>query len=67
MKFSTQVLYNLPLDVLANVPFVDVPEGESLGFSDEIDLYRQYSTPSSLAGKAVISNELGATQSKAYS
>jgi hypothetical protein len=67
MKFSSQVLYNLPLDVLANVPFVDVPEGESLGFSDEIDLYRQYSTPSSLAGKAVISNELGATQSKAYS
>jgi len=67
MRFSTQVLYNLPLDVLANVPFVDVPEGESLGFNDEIDLYRQYSTPSSLAGKAVISNELGAVQSKAYS
>lgn len=67
MKFSTQVLYNLPLDVLANVPFVDVPEGESLGFNDEIDMYRQYSTPALMAGKPVISNEMGAVQSKAYS
>lgn len=67
VEFSAQVLYNLPLDVLANVPIVDAPECESLGFRNNIDLYRQYASPAILAGKRIISNELGAEASKAYS
>jgi hypothetical protein len=44
-----------------NIPVVDVPECESLQFGDSIDGYRQFSGPALLAGKKVISNEMGAT------
>ncbi|RFU31735.1 hypothetical protein B7463_g4619, partial [Scytalidium lignicola] len=66
LKFSAQISYNLPMDMLSNVPFVDVPECESLDFSDLIDGYRQYSGPANLAGRSVISSECGAVRGEAY-
>ncbi|OOQ84565.1 hypothetical protein PEBR_30043 [Penicillium brasilianum] len=61
LKHSAQVSYNLPMDMEVNIPFVDVPECESLQFGDNVDGYRQFSGPALLAGKKVISNEMGAT------
>ncbi|KAF9891846.1 hypothetical protein FE257_003331 [Aspergillus nanangensis] len=66
LQYSSQVSYNMPLDALANVPFVDAPECESLQFSDNVDGYRQFSGPAVLTGKRVISNEMGAVTPKAY-
>ncbi|KAL3468836.1 hypothetical protein BJX99DRAFT_268992 [Aspergillus californicus] len=60
LTYSAQVSYNLPMDTLTNVPVVDAPECESLQFGDNIDGYRQFSGPAYLAGKAVVSNEMGA-------
>lgn len=60
LAFSSQVSYNLPMDTATNVPMVDVPECESLQFADNIDGYRQFSGAAYLAGKAIISNEMGA-------
>ncbi|OJI87448.1 hypothetical protein ASPTUDRAFT_137504, partial [Aspergillus tubingensis CBS 134.48] len=65
LQYSAQVSYNLPMDMEANVPVVDAPECESLQFGDSVDAYRQFSGPALLAGKRVISNEMGAT-SAAY-
>lgn len=50
----------MSLDELENIPKVNAPEDESLEFANEIDRYRQYAGPANLAGKRVISNELGA-------
>ncbi|KAL4894986.1 hypothetical protein BDV59DRAFT_200244 [Aspergillus ambiguus] len=66
LQTSFQVSYNMPLDALANVPFVDAPECESLQFSDNVDGYRQFSGPAILTGKRVISNEMGAVMFKAF-
>ena len=66
-QFSAQVVYNLPMDMLANIPDVNAPECESLGFSHVIDAYRQFSGPANLAGKRVISSELGAQPEQVYS
>ncbi|KAL3461690.1 hypothetical protein BJX64DRAFT_300077 [Aspergillus heterothallicus] len=66
VKFSTQVGYNLPVDMLTNIPLVDIPECESLGFNNEIDGYRQYAGPANLAGRNIISSELGANYPIAY-
>ncbi|KAK4555453.1 hypothetical protein LTR86_007205 [Recurvomyces mirabilis] len=66
-QYSAQVVYNLPMDMLANVPHVNAPECESLGFNHLIDGYRQYSGPTNLAGKRVISSELGAQRNEVYS
>lgn len=66
LQMSAQVSYNLPMDVEANIPFVNAPECESLQFQDNIDGYRQFSGPAHLAGKRVISNEMGAVMLKAY-
>ncbi|KNG86833.1 hypothetical protein ANOM_004910 [Aspergillus nomiae NRRL 13137] len=66
LQYSSQVGYNLNIDVLANVPDVNAPECESLGFSDSVDGYRQFVGPATLAGKRVISNEMGAVFDKAY-
>lgn len=66
LQMSTQVSYNLPMDMEANTPFVNAPECESLQFSNNIDGYRQFSGPANLAGKRVISNEMGAVMFKAY-
>jgi hypothetical protein len=61
LKHSAQVSYNFPMDMEVNIPVVDVPECESLQFGDNVDGYRQFSGPALLAGKKVISNEMGAT------
>jgi hypothetical protein len=65
-EFSAQVVYNLGMDMLANIPYVNAPETESLGFDHQIDWYLQYSGPANLAGKQVISSELGAFFGLAY-
>ena len=46
---------------------MDAPECESLGFVDSVDLYRQFSGPAHLAGKTIISNEMGAVHQPAFS
>ncbi|KAE8137002.1 hypothetical protein BDV38DRAFT_293566 [Aspergillus pseudotamarii] len=61
LEFSAQVSYNLPMDMEVNIPVVDAPECESLQFGDSVDAYRQFSGPALLAGKRIISNEMGAT------
>jgi hypothetical protein len=66
-QYSAQVVYNLPMDMLANIPAVNGPECESLGFNHVIDAYRQFAGPANLAGKRVISSELGAQRNEAYS
>jgi hypothetical protein len=55
------------MDMLANIPAVNGPECESLGFNHVIDAYRQFAGPANLAGKRVISSELGAQRNEAYS
>ncbi|OJI95758.1 hypothetical protein ASPVEDRAFT_57912 [Aspergillus versicolor CBS 583.65] len=69
VEFSNQVGYNMPVDMEVkqrNIHLVDAPECESLGFNNDIDAYRQYAGPANLAGKRVISSELGADSSYAY-
>jgi hypothetical protein len=66
LQMSAQVSYNLPMDMEANIPFVNAPECESLQFESNIDGYRQFAGPANLAGKRVISNEMGAVMMKAY-
>ncbi len=45
---------------------VGAPELESLGFSESIDSYRQFTGPAHLAGRNVISTEIGAQRIGAY-
>ncbi|PYH97995.1 hypothetical protein BO71DRAFT_447541 [Aspergillus ellipticus CBS 707.79] len=66
LQYSSQVSYNLPMDMLASIPSVGAPECESLGFGNSIDGYRQFSGPAVLSDKKVISNEMGAVESEAY-
>ncbi|KAF2645734.1 secreted protein [Massarina eburnea CBS 473.64] len=66
LQFSAQLSYNLPMDMLANIPTVDAPEMESLDFSDLVDGYRQYAGPANLARRRVISSECGAVRGEAY-
>ncbi|KAI9668279.1 MAG: hypothetical protein M1821_001099 [Bathelium mastoideum] len=66
LQFSAQISYNLAMDMLANVPNVDAPECESLGFNHLIDGYRQYCGPANLAGKRLVSTECGANPDEAY-
>lgn len=60
IQLSVQPAYGLPMDMQATIPFVDVPECESLTFLDLIDSYRQFIGPANLAQRNIISNELGA-------
>lgn len=48
------------------ISHVQVPELESLGFSENIDLYRQFTGAAHLAGRNVISTEIGAMPGGAY-
>lgn len=66
LQMSTQVSYNLPMDMEANIPEVNAPECESLQFSDNVDGYRRFVGPANVAGKRVISNEMGARFHEAY-
>ncbi|KAL4944149.1 hypothetical protein BDV06DRAFT_233866 [Aspergillus oleicola] len=67
VRYSAQPSYNLPLGFLNEVPSLDAPEGESLGFKDIIDAYRTLSGPAQLAEKSDISSECGAEFKPAYS
>lgn len=66
IQFSAQVVYNLPMDMLANVPYVNAPECETLAFFGSIDGYRQFAGPACLAGKRIISSESGAVFGQIY-
>ncbi|KAK5033113.1 hypothetical protein LTR13_007078 [Exophiala sideris] len=66
LQFSCQISYNLPMDMLANIPSVDAPECESLDFSDLIDGYRQYAGPANLAQRRIVSSECGAVRGEAF-
>lgn len=63
---SAQVSYNMPMDMLSNIPFVDAPESESLQAVNNIDAYRNFAGPAHLAGLRVVSNELGAVFTRAF-
>ncbi|KAL1856677.1 hypothetical protein Plec18167_009116 [Paecilomyces lecythidis] len=65
--FSAQPAYNLPLDMLADVPLLTAPELESLGFDNTIDLYRQFTGAAHLSDRNIISSEAGAVNIAAYS
>lgn len=51
---------------LDDISILDAPEGESLGFSNIIDTYRQFSGPAHLSGISVISSECGALSGAPY-
>ena len=67
LQYSGQPSYNLPMDMEASIPELDIPECESLQFRDNIDSYRQFSGPANVAGKEIISVELGAIFGRAFS
>jgi hypothetical protein len=52
---------------LSDIPLLDAPETESLGFSDIVDSYRQFTGPAHLHGNNIISSELGAVLTPSYS
>ncbi|KAM5353225.1 hypothetical protein ACJ41O_003189 [Fusarium nematophilum] len=66
LPYSNQPTYGLPQDMTAAIPHVDIPEYESLAFGNSIDNYRRFVGTAHLAGKNIISNELGAAVLKAY-
>ncbi|KAF2671303.1 hypothetical protein BT63DRAFT_385815, partial [Microthyrium microscopicum] len=66
MGLSTQTSYNLPMDMAATIPLVDVPECEYLQFKNNIDAYRQFTGSAHVADANIISNEMGAEASYAY-
>ncbi|KAK6199001.1 hypothetical protein LQW54_010199 [Pestalotiopsis sp. IQ-011] len=66
LELSAQPAYGLPMDMQDSIPSLDAPECESLSFRDLIDGYRQFAGPAHLAGKDIISNELGAVAGAAY-
>jgi hypothetical protein len=65
-QLSVQPAYNSVMDMLAVIPTVDAPECESLGFVDNIDVYRAFSGPARLTGRRAVSNEMGAVSGSAY-
>ncbi|KAL0933305.1 uncharacterized protein CTRU02_212268 [Colletotrichum truncatum] len=66
LEYSNQPAYNLPLNMLDSIRLVDGPEGESLGFNDNPDLYRHLAGPAHMAGNPVVSSECGAIQGAGY-
>ncbi|KAG4264796.1 hypothetical protein FPRO03_00080 [Fusarium proliferatum] len=66
LSHSCQVGYNIPLDILADVPIVSTPELESLAFKTP-DQMSQFVGPAHLGRRNVISTEIGAVAQGAYS
>ncbi|OTA92609.1 hypothetical protein M434DRAFT_74272 [Hypoxylon sp. CO27-5] len=64
--YSNQPAYNLPLNMLDSIPLLDAPEGESFGFDDNLDIYRQMAGPAHMAGIFVVSSECGARRGSGY-
>ncbi|SPO03179.1 uncharacterized protein DNG_05861 [Cephalotrichum gorgonifer] len=67
LKYSAQPAYNLPLEMLDDIPLLDAPEGESLAFNDNIDVYRQFVGAAHLSGQNLVSTEVGAVHVAPYS
>ncbi|KFA81139.1 hypothetical protein S40288_01012 [Stachybotrys chartarum IBT 40288] len=67
VKFRHQPAYNLPLEMLSDIPLLDTPEGESFGFGGSYESFREFVAPAHQSGKKVISSELGASPTPAYS
>ncbi|KAI1360749.1 hypothetical protein F5Y08DRAFT_348515 [Xylaria arbuscula] len=67
IEYSTEPAYNLPLNLLDSISLSDAPEGESLGFNDNPDLYRHLAGSAHMAGVPVVSSECGAQRTTAYS
>lgn len=44
----------------------DIPECEDLAFGSNVDAYRQFSAPAYMAGKEVVSAEVGAVLGRTY-
>ncbi|KAG5762945.1 hypothetical protein H9Q72_008957 [Fusarium xylarioides] len=66
LSHSCQVGYNIPIDILADVPIVATPELESLGFLTP-DQMAQFVGPAHLGRRNIISTEVGAVAVGAYS
>ena len=66
VQLSAQVAYNLPMDMLDNMPLVNGPEVETLGLDHSIEYYRQAAGPIQLAGKRILSTECGAIRGEVY-
>ncbi|KAI1344239.1 hypothetical protein F5Y15DRAFT_365918 [Xylariaceae sp. FL0016] len=66
LQLSNQPGYNFPIDMTQAIAKVQVPELESLGFSENINQYRQFTGAAHLAGRNVISTEIGAVLGGAY-
>ncbi|EFX01772.1 secreted protein [Grosmannia clavigera kw1407] len=66
IQWSSQVGYNMAVDMQTAIPKIAVPECEDLAFDESIDGYRQFSAPANMAGKPVISAEVGAVLGQAY-
>ncbi|KAI1031719.1 hypothetical protein LB504_000062 [Fusarium proliferatum] len=66
LSHSCQVGYNIPLDILADVPIVSTPELESLAFKTP-DQISQFVGPAHLRRRNIISTEIGAVAQGAYS
>ncbi|KAL1865931.1 hypothetical protein VTK73DRAFT_4993 [Phialemonium thermophilum] len=66
LHFSAQVAYQLPMDMMPNIPSVDIPECETLDFEDLIDGYRLYSGPATLGNRNIISSECGAVHGEVF-
>ncbi|CAK7205455.1 hypothetical protein SEUCBS139899_008229 [Sporothrix eucalyptigena] len=66
VQWSSQIGYNLAIDMPALVHKADLPECEDLAFGSNIDAYRQFTAPANLAGKPIVSAEVGAILGQAY-
>ncbi|KAH8674181.1 secreted protein [Xylariales sp. PMI_506] len=60
IQYSCQVGYNMAVDIQSTIPLVNAPECEDLAFGSNIDGYRQFTGAANMAGKRVISAEVGA-------
>ncbi|KAG5793102.1 hypothetical protein H9Q69_007840 [Fusarium xylarioides] len=66
LSHSCKVGYNIPFDILADVPIVSTPELESLAFKT-LDQMSQFVGPVHLGRRNIISTEIGAVAQGAYS
>ncbi|OAA66806.1 hypothetical protein SPI_01382 [Niveomyces insectorum RCEF 264] len=66
LQHSCQPAYNLPLDMAADIPLVGAPELESLGFSESVENYLQFTGAAHVAGRTTVSTEIGAQRIGAY-
>lgn len=61
-----QLYGSFPIDTSWASSAVTIPEGEALGFDDDINTYSIVASGAHMSGNAVVSNECCAAQGKAY-